>query len=105
MYAITSKLLYAYNLRQRKIQFSMYLYEYIFIFLTGAAIGLIVRYIAGYKKRIYPYVACNLLTGGIGCIISAFTGGVTYMQIFISGISGIVGNFIYTATRCIISLF
>ena len=77
----------------------MYLYEYIFIFLTGAAIGLIVRYIA------YPYVACNLLTGGIGCIISAFTGGVTYMQIFISGISGIVGNFIYSATRCIVSLF
>lgn len=83
----------------------MYLYEYIFIFLTGAAIGLIVRYIAGYKKQLYPYVACNLLTGGIGCIVCAFTGGVTYMQIFISGISGIVGNFIYTVARCIISLF
>lgn len=79
----------------------MYLYEYIFIFLTGAAIGLIVRYIAGYKKRIYPYVACNLLTGGIGCIISAFTSGVTYMQIFISGISGIIGQSVYVIYRLI----
>lgn len=77
----------------------MYLYEYIFIFITGVAPGLIVRYIAGYKKRLYPYVACNLLTGGIGCIVCAFTGGVTYMQIFISGIGGIVGESLYLVCR------
>lgn len=77
----------------------MYLYEYLFIFITGVALGLIARYIAGYKRRAYLYVTFNLAAGGIGCIISAFTGGVTYMQIFIGGIGGIVANFVYSSAR------
>lgn len=73
----------------------MYLYEYLFIFLTGTALGLIVRYILGYKKRAFAFAAINIITGGLGCVISIFTGGVNYMQIFLSGAGGIVGESIY----------
>lgn len=79
----------------------MYLYEYVFIFLTGATLGTIVRYIAGYKKHAYIYVTLNILTGGAGCIFSALIGSITYMQIFVSGIGGIIGQCVYVIYRLI----
>lgn len=92
---------YAYKSYKDKIKFNMYLYEYVFIFLTGATLGIIARYIAGYKKHAYIYVTLNILTGGAGCIFSALIGSLTYMQIFVSGIGGIIGQSVYVIYRLI----
>lgn len=91
-------------LKIRGIKFSMYLYEYLFIFLTGTALGLIVRYILGYKKHAYLFVAANIILGGIGCVISALFGGLTYLQIFISGAGGVIGECLYSVYSVISTL-
>lgn len=82
----------------------MYLYEYIFIFLSGLALGVIARYILGYKKQRYYLVALNIAFGAIGCVVCDIFGGVDYLQIFLSGIGGVIGTLAYIVVRGFIVL-
>lgn len=79
---------------QRGIK-DMYLYEYIFIFISGLALGIIARYILGYKKHRYYMVAVNIFFGVMSLIVCDIFGGVDFLQIFLSGIGGIFGTLVY----------
>ena len=79
----------------------MQIYELIIIYLVGAGLGVIARYIMGYKKKYAPYVAINILLGGVMCVISYILGGSDTYSIFLSGVGGIIFNFLFCIYRLI----
>ncbi|MDE5616962.1 MAG: hypothetical protein K2I78_04160 [Clostridia bacterium] len=82
----------------------MKIYELIFIFLIGAALGVIVRYVAGYRRRHIPYATLNVLLGGAACITSCALYGSDFFEIFLSGVGGVIGNLAYIAVKLISAL-
>ena len=79
----------------------MQIYELIVIFLIGAGVGVIARYILGYKKKTAPFVALNILLGGVMCVMAHLFGGSNTYSVFLSGVGGIIFNFLF----CIYRLF
>lgn len=79
----------------------MQIYELIVIFLVGAGLGVIARYIAGYKKKFSPYVALNVLLGGATCAICYLIWGGNTYSVFLSGVGGIIFNFLFSVYRLI----
>lgn len=79
----------------------MYAYELFFIFLAGCGIGIIARYILGYRKKHWALVSINLLMGLAMCTYSTFVWGEDYTEIFISGLLGIIGNLGYCVFKLI----
>ena len=77
----------------------MQIYELIIIFLVGVGLGVIARYIIGYKKKYSPYVALNILLGGVACIICHLLYGSNTYSIFLSGVGGIIFNFLFCIYR------
>lgn len=73
----------------------MKIYELLFIFLIGTALGVIVRYIAGYRRRHIPYATLNVILGGAACITSCALYGGDYFELFLSGAGGVIANFAY----------
>ena len=79
----------------------MQIYELIVIFLVGAGLGIIARYILGYKKRYAPYVALNILLGGVACVFCHLLWGSDTYAIFLSGVGGVIFNVLFTVYRLI----
>ena len=79
----------------------MKLYELFFIFLAGAALGVIARYILGYRKKHAGYVALNVLFGGASCALNATLFGAEYYSFLLSGAGGVIFDFLYCAGRLI----
>lgn len=75
----------------------MAIYELFLIFIVGAALGVIARYIIGYRKKHVGYVALNIVVGCIASAVSYFLGGIDYYAIFLSGAGGVALNFLYSA--------
>lgn len=82
----------------------MQIYELIFIFLIGIALGVIARYIVGYRRRHIPYVALNVILGGAACVSSCLLYGSDFFEIFLSGVGGIIGNLAYLIVK-LLSMF
>ena len=79
----------------------MQIYELIIIFLVGAGLGVIARYILGYKKAYAPYVMLNILLGAVACVVNHLLWGSETYSIFLSGIGGVILNFLFTVYRLI----
>lgn len=73
----------------------MQISELIIIFLIGAALGVIARYILGYRKRHVGYVALNVIFGGAVCVFCHILWGSNVYALFLSGAGGIIFNFAY----------
>ncbi|MDE6614333.1 MAG: hypothetical protein K2K24_02375 [Clostridia bacterium] len=82
----------------------MKIYELFFIYLIATALGVIIRYILGYRRRHIPYAAFNVFLGGIACAISCALYGADFFEILLSGLGGVIGNLVYTAINLIITL-
>ena len=80
----------------------MQAYELIIIFLVGAALGIIARYILGYRKRHAAYVAVNLVFGGAACLFCHLLWGSNTYAIFLSGTGGVVFSFLYSIIELVI---
>ncbi len=79
----------------------MQIYELIIIFLVGAGLGVIARYIMGYKKKYSPFVVINILLGGVMCVICHLLCGSNTYAVFLSGVGGIIFNFLFSVYRLI----
>lgn len=79
----------------------MQIYELIIIFFVGAGLGVIARYIMGYRKKYSPYVALNILLGGVACTFCHILWGSDTYAIFLSGVGGVIFNFLFTVYRLI----
>lgn len=80
----------------------MKMYELFFIYLIATALGVIIRYILGYRRRHIPYAALNVLLGGVACAISYALYGADFFEILLSGIGGAVGNCVYAILKLIV---
>ena len=80
----------------------MKIYELFFIYLIATALGVIIRYILGYRRRHIPFVALNVILGGVACAVDTALYGADFFEIFFSGIGGVVGNFLYTVIKLIV---
>lgn len=80
----------------------MKMYELFFIYLIATALGVIIRYILGYRRRHIPFVAINVLFGGIACVINSALYGADFFEIFLSGLGGAVGNCVYAILKLIV---
>ena len=90
------------NLKKPIVKYTMQIYELIIIFLVGVGLGVIARYILGYKKRYAPYAILNILLGGAMCVFCHLLWGSDTYSIFLSGIGGIIFNFLFTVYRLIV---
>ena len=79
----------------------MKIYELFFIYLIATALGVIVRYILGYRRRHITFVVLNVLLGGVACAVDTALYGADFFEIFFSGIGGLVGEFVYTIIKMI----
>ena len=79
----------------------MQIYELIIIFLVGAGLGVIARYIMGYRKQYSPYVALNILLGGVVCVFAHLLWGSNTYSVFLSGVGGVAFNFLFCVYRLI----
>ena len=79
----------------------MKIYELFFIYLIATALGVIARYIAGYRRKHIPFVTLNILLGGIACAINTALYGADFFEIFLSGIGGVIGNCVYAIIKLI----
>lgn len=80
----------------------MKIYELFFIYLIATALGVIIRYILGYRRRHIPFVVLNVLLGGIACAVNTAIYGADFFEIFSSGIGGVIGDFVYTIIKIIV---
>ena len=81
--------------------YTMQIYELIIIFLVGAGLGIIGRYIFGYRKKTSPYVALNILFGGVACVFCHVLWGSDVYSVFLSGVGGVAFNFLFSIYRLI----
>ena len=79
----------------------MKIYELFFIYLIATALGVIARYIVGYRRKHIPFVTLNILLGGIACCINTALYGADFFEIFLSGIGGVIGNCVYAIIKLI----
>ena len=85
----------------RFVEYSMQIYELIIIFLVGAGVGVIARYIVGYRRKYSPYVALNILLGGVACVFCHLIWGSDAYAVFLSGVGGVAFNFLFCIYRLI----
>ena len=85
----------------RFVEYTMQIYELIIIFLVGAGLGVIARYILGYRKKYSPYVACNILFGGVACVFCHLLWGSNTYAVFLSGVGGVAFNLLFCVYRLI----
>ncbi|MDE7349055.1 MAG: hypothetical protein K2N53_05275 [Clostridia bacterium] len=71
------------------------------IFLVGAGLGVIARYIMGYRRKSSPYVALNMLLGGVACVFCHLCWGSDTYAVFLSGVGGVIFNFLFSVYRLI----
>ena len=79
----------------------MQIYELVIIFFVGAGLGAIARYIMGYRKKSLPYVALNILLGGVACAFCHLLWGSNTYSVFLSGVGGVIFNFLFSVYRLI----
>ncbi|MDE6372578.1 MAG: hypothetical protein K2L61_03430 [Clostridia bacterium] len=79
----------------------MQIYELVIIFFVGAGLGVIARYIMGYRRKSSPYVALNILLGGAACVFCHLLWGSNTYSVFLSGVGGVIFNFLFSVYRLI----
>ncbi|MDE7208614.1 MAG: hypothetical protein K2O31_01905, partial [Clostridia bacterium] len=81
--------------------YTMQIYELIIIFLVGAGLGVIARYIMGYRRKSSPYVVFNILLGGMACVFCHLLWGSNTYSVFLSGVGGVIFNFLFSVYRLV----
>ncbi|MDE7079917.1 MAG: hypothetical protein K2O95_07375 [Clostridia bacterium] len=79
----------------------MKIYELFFIYLIAVALGVIIRYVLGYRKKHIPYATLNVLLGGAMCALNHALYGADFFDILFGGLGGVVGNFVYIVMKLI----
>lgn len=88
--------------RQNRLYiYRMKIYELFLIYLIAVALGVIIRYILGYRKRHISLATLNVLLGGVACALDHALYGADFFDILFSGLGGVIGNFIYTIIKLI----